>query len=174
MLATNVVNDLNAFMVLWRLSVFSFPRGWRRGLMDGCQTGTGTLQKTHTHTAKKHQCQQAGWCYDGILTSLIYIHRIHHRLTIARLPRRPWRHLDNHRPSSNQHVTELNIVWLTLWCNWQVMDKALWLVEVKCIETANRKVSLVSWICQFPRYMSEISKMKQSSKRVQRHLGNVV
>ncbi len=68
-----------------------FPKRMAAGLMDGCQTGTGTLQKahththTHTHTAKKHQCQQAGWCYDGILTSLIYIN--HHRLTIVRLPR---------------------------------------------------------------------------------------
>lgn len=42
------------FMVSLHLSVFSFPGGWRQGLMDGCQTGSS--QKTHTHTAKKHQC----------------------------------------------------------------------------------------------------------------------
>lgn len=46
--------NLNSFMLLWCLSVFSFPGQRWQGLMDGCQMGNGMLQK-NTSTYK---CQR--------------------------------------------------------------------------------------------------------------------
>lgn len=46
--------NLNSFMLLWCLSVFSFPGQQWQGLMDGCQMGTGMLQKN----TSKYKCQR--------------------------------------------------------------------------------------------------------------------
>jgi len=48
-----------------------FSKGW---LPDRNRNFT-----ENAHTAKRHQCQQAGWRYDGMFTPLISIHHYDHR-----------------------------------------------------------------------------------------------
>lgn len=82
------------------LSMFS--RGWRRDPTSDRHAGAGTLQKTNTHTWQ-NQCQQAGWCYDGILASTT--------ITNPRLPRRLRRRLDNRQPLERTKNDERSSQW---------------------------------------------------------------
>lgn len=79
-----------------------FLRGWRRDPTSDRHAGAGTSQKTNTHTWQ-NQCQQAGWCYDGILASTT--------ITNPRLPRRPRRRLDNRQPLERTKDDERSSQW---------------------------------------------------------------